>query len=325
MTKYYSAQSGRVYRLTSCNELSHHGILGQKWGVRRFQNADRTWTEAGKIRYGSKGDGKSKGRLNGTGKAPTDYTNIDHQKKGNKSAALTTALSTALSAAALATGNPLGLIGVAEGVGRTGMAVGAKIKEAQAEKRLSKLETDEKSGLKLKDHETTPEEDMKLTNPGYHNFNTNTKNNCALCSTTFELRRRGYDCIAEKAGVGYQPEEMAKWFKGAKSTFYTDENPDSQAAYRPTKERSQALTKYVQDNIASQGDGARGYLNAYFGATAGHAMAYEVKNGNVVIYDAQCGKKYPVEKITNMAVDIGYIRVDDKEPNWAAMKAAGVI
>ena len=31
--------------------LSHHGILGQKWGVRRYQNADGTLTSAGKKRY----------------------------------------------------------------------------------------------------------------------------------------------------------------------------------------------------------------------------------------------------------------------------------
>lgn len=31
-------------------ELYHHGILGQKWGVRRYQNDDGTWTIAGKER-----------------------------------------------------------------------------------------------------------------------------------------------------------------------------------------------------------------------------------------------------------------------------------
>ena len=31
-------------------ELYHHGILGQKWGQRRFQNEDGTYTEEGQIR-----------------------------------------------------------------------------------------------------------------------------------------------------------------------------------------------------------------------------------------------------------------------------------
>lgn len=30
--------------------LAHHGILGQKWGIRRYQNTDGTLTEAGKKR-----------------------------------------------------------------------------------------------------------------------------------------------------------------------------------------------------------------------------------------------------------------------------------
>lgn len=33
--------------------LSHHGILGQKWGVRRFQNKDGSYTAAGRKRYGA--------------------------------------------------------------------------------------------------------------------------------------------------------------------------------------------------------------------------------------------------------------------------------
>lgn len=41
----YSANDYRYY-------LAHHGILGQKWYVRRFQNSDGSLTAAGKKRYG---------------------------------------------------------------------------------------------------------------------------------------------------------------------------------------------------------------------------------------------------------------------------------
>lgn len=33
------------------NELYHHGVKGQKWGVRRYQNKDGSLTNAGKKRY----------------------------------------------------------------------------------------------------------------------------------------------------------------------------------------------------------------------------------------------------------------------------------
>lgn len=33
------------------NELYHHGVKGQKWGVRRYQNEDGTRTELGKKKY----------------------------------------------------------------------------------------------------------------------------------------------------------------------------------------------------------------------------------------------------------------------------------
>lgn len=41
------------YEFIRESDLAHHGIKGQKWGVRRFQNEDGTWTATGRKRYSS--------------------------------------------------------------------------------------------------------------------------------------------------------------------------------------------------------------------------------------------------------------------------------
>lgn len=47
MGNYYAG----MMNATGGSELRHHGILGQKWGVRRFQNADGSLTADGRARY----------------------------------------------------------------------------------------------------------------------------------------------------------------------------------------------------------------------------------------------------------------------------------
>ncbi len=41
-----------IYAINAGDSLSHHGIKGQKWGVRRFQNADGSLTDEGYRHYG---------------------------------------------------------------------------------------------------------------------------------------------------------------------------------------------------------------------------------------------------------------------------------
>ena len=109
-------------------ELYHHGIKGQKWGVRRYQNKDGSLTPSGKKRYNSDdpiknkvNDSKSTKKRKTMSKAEKDKEDIkrmikaldDHQKSMKASVLTTTA-----TAAARATGHDY-VSSFLEGSGRT--------------------------------------------------------------------------------------------------------------------------------------------------------------------------------------------------------------
>ena len=65
------------------NYLAHYGILGMKWGVRRYQNADGSLTAAGKERYG--GEGKLSGAGEAISKRAKAARNILRSDSGSRS------------------------------------------------------------------------------------------------------------------------------------------------------------------------------------------------------------------------------------------------
>lgn len=64
--------------------LAHHGIKGQKWGIRRYQNPDGTLTTAGKERYGYSKSAYKDYSNNASKiwrKRSSEYEKIDKQKE----------------------------------------------------------------------------------------------------------------------------------------------------------------------------------------------------------------------------------------------------
>lgn len=63
----------RYISTTLSDEIQHHGVLGQKWGVRRYQNADGSLTAEGRERYSNYANDRKRSAKIVTGKYGDTY------------------------------------------------------------------------------------------------------------------------------------------------------------------------------------------------------------------------------------------------------------
>lgn len=278
-------------------ELYHHGILGQRWGVRRFQNMDGTYTQAGRDRYGY-------GPARGTNKAPEEKIGM---------------VATGLAALAGMAGIGTGVV-VADAIHNA--KVSKDIKNWEANRQLEK--TDPKTGLKLKSNpDATIDDDMKMINReyGYGIFTEGfigtqsekkmgRTENCMLCTTALDLKRRGYDVKAGISPDGYYARDLKKWYKEQKD---------------PTLGRFNSIV----EQLNKQPEGAYGNFMVYWKEGGGHSMFYRIEDGKAVIYDAQSNKKYSMNTIAkhaNMALPGHcFLRTDNLTPDYEYLKKEGII
>lgn len=175
-------------------------------------------------------------------------------------------------------------------------------------------------------------DDVKVINGGKsgwkYGFNRNV--NCAFCSVSYELRRRGYDVRAQEALRGVQVELGKKngafgkiipnFNKISKETIsFAERSADS------TKMMGIGMTnneyKKMTETLSSQGEGARGFVTVGWKyGYGGHIFNYEINKGQLYFIDAQPGiikkadKSFYKDTFAN-AINVQTLRMDNIKIN----------
>jgi hypothetical protein len=278
------------------NAITYHGILGQRWGVRRFQNKNGTLTNKGKRRYNDSG-----------------LHVIDTKNQSTKKSGLTPKQKKALTIGALAVAAALATygaykLGAFDKFAKNGEDVTKNIfgkfenVDPQAgfkfdpqnglDKVGSKTAADQfdlKTGFKLKKNPVVNTiesiaEDVKAINPNGN------RRNCVACSVTYDLRRRGLDVVANAVPEGecaFNMNKISEWYKGAKRDYLISDANSVKDEFEK-----------VSNHLLEYGEGARGvltgqYTNKYVTEPGeGHAIAWQVLNGKVEFVEGQGGYIY---------------------------------
>lgn len=351
MSTFYVA--GIAY---SDDDIRHFGIPGMKWGVRHDY-----------VPVGRGGKGSSVQSSNDQRNSQQDYDRIQRRNQKLKTAVKVGA-AVAITGLAVYGAYKLKNSGALNGIsGSLGESVNNgpvassdlgddgeldivqfRLKEdggwydpSQAIKDYFKNRENEKvdneTGLHLKDELGSIEDDLRSVNPEFKGENISrfsdtlgylAGTNCGLCSTTYDLRRRGYDVIAGYSNKPLNFSTLSKMYKGSE-VLQVSKNGfrDSMLSARPPMEKSDI--KSTISNISKYGQ-SRGIVGVSWGnCVSGHYMSFEVDSqGNVSFLDGQRNKIIKgneLEELLESCSAVECMRTDNLEPNIDEIRKAGFI
>lgn len=189
-------------------------------------------------------------------------------------------------------------------------------------------EGDWSKDLKHKDPTLTKEEDQAAVNPNYTGeYDDPYTNNCAYCTTAYDLRRRGYDVEAMPydesitpptniAGISllYENTTAEDW---SRTTILDVDAPDSENEWEVNDRYSDS----IRDIWTDSPDGSYGQLAVVWKTGGGHNMFWEKEDGEVIIRDCQTNEIF---NLNEKAHEFSYltnavyaIRTDNRTPTQA--------
>ena len=283
------------------NELYHHGVKGQKWGVVHEYKLKGRKSKKKKDSIVDKAKDKIEDATTATKKAAKSVSKTAKKVEKKVDAAIDKAEKVASEAA----------LDALEYSGGAGWYLSKHIRAQMYEKERSTAKNVDKNGVKLQDPPPkTIKENLDRTNPNFYTMEDEWTNNCTNCAMTFEARRRGYEVQAE-AIVGRTPKEtfnvLKEVYEGADVNPVWDFDWENLPEGWPSTEEelelyyelaqeiidaagpnNENLIAAVMEEFSKEPPGSRGMLTVMWSTGGGHAMNYEIdKNGELILYCPQ--------------------------------------
>lgn len=194
-----------------------------------------------------------------------------------------------------------GVLGSSSVLSKVAGAVSEKIREKEDFTTLSQLPKQDKK--------RSADQDQDLVNPDYDQTKSRYSMNCAYCSATWDLRRRGYDVEARPFTKEYDTDiaEIASWYRGTSTEDFVN------------------VSETTYNDMLEQKEGSYGNFVIYWYGGGAHSVVWSVENNEVMIRDTQLNTVDTYEDYMNKyqpyMSSAYYLRTDNRDLNAGILEA----